>query len=139
MPSRSLEDLHPAMRPLVDLWLARCKAAGLEVLVTCTYRPQAEQDELYAQGRTKPGKMVTWTRSSFHSAKHRGEPGSLAVDFVPLSGGKPSWSASDPAWQKVGAIAEEAGLNWGGRWLAGKRDLPHVEHPRARELREVTP
>lgn len=137
MTSRSLDDLHPQMRPLVDLWLARCKAAGLEVLVTCTYRPQSEQDDLYAQGRTKPGKVVTWTKTSNHSVTAGGRPASLAVDFVPLVAGKPVWTATHPAWAQVGKIAEEAGLVWGGRWLAGKRDLPHVEHPQARTLRVV--
>ena len=28
--------------------------------LTCTFRSNIEQDELYAQGRTKPGKIVTY-------------------------------------------------------------------------------
>ncbi|AWM79687.1 hypothetical protein DKL61_04600 [Gammaproteobacteria bacterium ESL0073] len=33
-------------------------------------RTQQQQDELYAQGRIKPGQKVTWTRNSRHIQHH---------------------------------------------------------------------
>lgn len=42
--------------------------AEIDYILTCTRRTQEEQDALYAQGRTKPGKIVTWTRKSKHLA-----------------------------------------------------------------------
>jgi len=127
MPSRRIEDLHPELRVLHPRWVAACEAAGVMVLTTCTYRSQAEQDALYAQGRTKPGRKVTWTRSSRHSETINGYPAASAWDFVPLVSGKAAWSANDPAWRIAGEAAEALGLEWGGRWAAGKRDMPHIQ------------
>lgn len=126
MPSRDPAHLHPELRPKHALWEARCRAAGIDVLTTCTYRPQAEQDALYAQGRTKPGRKVTWTRKSRHSETLNGVPAASAWDFVPLIAGKPSWSDKDPSWKIAGAIAEELGLEWGGNWTRS-RDMPHIQ------------
>jgi len=55
MSSRKLTDLHPQMQPLVTRFLANARAAGIDLLVTCTYRSNEEQTALYAIGRTKPG------------------------------------------------------------------------------------
>lgn len=131
MPSRRVEDLHPELRVLHPRWVAACEAAGVTVLTTCTYRSQAEQDALYAQGRTLPGRKVTWTRTSRHSETINGHPAASAWDFVPLRYGKAIWSATDPSWQIAGACAEECGLEWGGRWAKGKRDMPHIQMRRA--------
>ncbi|MEO7494898.1 MAG: hypothetical protein ABIT83_23880 [Massilia sp.] len=38
-------------------------AAGLDILITCTYRSGAEEDVLYAQGCTKPGARGTNARA----------------------------------------------------------------------------
>jgi peptidoglycan L-alanyl-D-glutamate endopeptidase CwlK len=47
-------------------------------------RTQAEQDRLYAQGRTRPGLVVTWTRNSNHM-------GGGAIDFSAVDkNGKPT-------------------------------------------------
>lgn len=127
MPSRRVTDLHPDLRVLHARWEAACEAAGVAVLTTCTYRSQAEQDQLYAIGRTVPGRKVTWTRTSRHSETINGHPAASAWDFVPLVSGKAVWSAADPAWRIAGIEAERLGLEWGGRWAAGKRDLPHIQ------------
>ena len=134
--SRSLDDLHPEVRPLVDAFLAACAKAKVDILVTCTWRSQQEQAKLYAQGRTKPGKIVTRAQpgQSMHNTTRNGKPASLAVDVVPLRHGKPVWAASDPVWQQVGKLGEKAGLEWAGRWTRF-REFPHFQHPKARELR----
>ncbi len=131
MPSRRIEDLHPAFQPLVRAFLDACLNAGHDVIITCGYRSFREQDELYAQGRTKPGKRVTNARAgqSWHNY-------GLAIDVVPLRQGKPDWQGP---WDALGAIGERLGMTWGGHF---KRlvDRPHFEwHPgltlsRAREL-----
>ena len=131
--SRDLALCHPLLLPKVQAWLVAAAAAGLEPLVTCTYRPQAEQDKLYAQGRTVAGRIVTWTRHSNHSYEVGTLPCSLAVDFVPLIAGKAVWTANHPHWKALGTLAEAQGLAWGGRW-AKSRDLPHIELANAREM-----
>lgn|SRR4030067_1097327 len=143
--SRRLEDLHPDLEPLAVKFLAQCELFNVDVMITCTYRSHAEQAELYAQGRTKPGKIVTWARpgESLHNAMGPdGMPSSRAFDFVVLRHGKIVWGTggdgidADPTdddvddlelWQKAGVVAEAIGLEWAGRWSKGKREFPHVQ------------
>ena len=136
MSSRKLTDLHPQMQPLVTRFLANARAAGIDLLVTCTYRSNEEQAALYAIGRTKPGRIVTNAKPgrSTHNNTLNGKPAALAVDVVPLRDGKPVWSASDPVWKRVGEIGEKVGLEWAGRWTTF-REYPHFQHPQARTLR----
>lgn len=141
--SRRIEDLHPAVRGKALEFLRRCAESGIDVLITCTYRSNAEQAELYAQGRTKPGRKLTNAKpgQSKHNHTVDGLPASLAFDVVPLRHGKPVWGTSgngidsDPTdddrddlelWQRVGAIGEAAGLSWAGRWTSF-REFPHFE------------
>ena len=56
--SRDLELLHPEMRRLCQLFVAECRQRGLIVGISDTWRSKAEQDALYAQGRTKPGSIT---------------------------------------------------------------------------------
>ena len=131
MPSRDLYDLHPAVRAKATAHLMACEAHGIDLLVTCTYRSIAEQDALYAQGRTKPGKKVTKAKGgqSFHNYR-------LAYDVVPLRNGKPVWGTSGEdgkLWQRVGELGEGAGLEWGGRWR-GLIDLPHFQYTGGKPL-----
>jgi peptidoglycan LD-endopeptidase CwlK len=136
MSSRKLTDLHPQMQPMVTRFLANARAAGIDLLVTCTYRSNAEQAALYAIGRTKPGRIVTNAKPgrSTHNNTLNGKPAALAVDVVPLRDGKPVWSASDPVWKRVGEIGEKVGLEWAGRWTTF-REFPHFQHPQAKTLR----
>jgi peptidoglycan L-alanyl-D-glutamate endopeptidase CwlK len=129
MSSRSLSDLHPKLRPVAEQFLARCKAAGLDILLTCTYRSAAEQNELYAQGRTKPGQIVTRARGgqSAHNFELDGKPAAKAFDIVPLVLGKPVWDNQHPDWQKAGEIGMALGLNWYGAPNAPFREFPHFQ------------
>lgn len=128
MASRDVDDLSPETRQCAIDFLARCKASGLSVLVTCTWRSAADQADLYAQGRTKPGPVVTWAKPG-QSRHETGE----ALDVVPLRAGKPVWgtAGADLAlWQQVGALGEAAGLEWAGRWPAKIREYPHFQFKR---------
>lgn len=132
MPSRRIEDLHPALQPLCRQFLERCQAAGLDILITCTWRSGQEQDQLYAQGRTAPGAKVTNARAgqSAHNAMLDGKPAARAFDIVPKVNGKPEWNAAHPHWQIAGRIGMELGLNWYGRPGAPFREFPHFELPK---------
>jgi peptidoglycan LD-endopeptidase CwlK len=122
--SRKIEDLHPQVAAMCKEFLARCKAANIDVLVTCTYRDNEAQAALFEQGRTKPGARVTNARpgQSYHNWR-------LAFDVVPVRNGKLVWgtSGADGAlWEQVGQIGESVGLEWAGRWTAFK-ELPHFQ------------
>lgn len=128
MASRSLDDLHPDLKPLAEQFLATAKMRGIDALITCTSRSDEEQDALYAQGRTMKGHIVTNARAgqSAHNFRMNDIPASRAFDCVPLIAGKPMWDAEHPAWQTLGQIGEELGLQWAGHWTSFK-ELPHFQ------------
>lgn len=130
MASRKIDDLHPDLQPICREFLRRCAAAGLDILITCTYRSDAEQDVLYSQGRTTPGAIVTNARAGQSAHNHRtatGVPAARAFDIVPLVNGKAMWNASHAAWAVAGKIGTELGLNWYGRPDAPFREMPHFQ------------
>ena len=118
-------------------FLDRADAAGIDLLVTSTYRDFESQAALYAQGRTKPGKVVTNAQpgQSWHNWRR-------AVDVVPLRHGKPVWGTKGDGmddnptdderddlelWQRVGMLGKLAGLEWAGEWPRF-REFPHFQH-----------
>ena len=120
--SRSLDDLLPQVKDRVERFIEACKAAGIDLLVTSTYRDFESQNALFAQGRTTPGKVVTNARGgqSFHNYR-------CAVDVVPLRNGKPVWATTDPVWKIVGKLGKEAGLEWAGEWKTFK-ETAHFQY-----------
>lgn len=128
MASRSLNDLHPALKPLAEEFLKNCSSDGLDILITCTFRSPQEQNSLYEQGRTKPGRIVTNAKGgeSAHNFILDGKPAAKAFDFVPMIDGKPEWHGNDPSWNQAGEIGEKLGLEWAGRWVKFK-ELAHMQ------------
>lgn len=109
MASRRIEDLHPKLQLIANEFIRRCEREGIDVLIYCTYRSKEEQAELYAQGRTKPGKIVTYAKPGYSYHNY-----GLAFDCVPLANGKPVWDIDDPVWQKLGEVGRALGIEWGG-------------------------
>ncbi|MBK9348560.1 MAG: M15 family metallopeptidase [Burkholderiales bacterium] len=60
--SRKIEDLQLIVAAKCRAFIAACAAAGIDVVITSTYRDAESQNALYAQGRTTPGKKVTNVR-----------------------------------------------------------------------------
>ena len=120
--SRDIKELLPPARSRAERFLALAKAAGVDLIVTSTYRDAASQDALYAQGRTKPGRIVTNAKAgqSWHNWR-------CALDVVPVRNGKPVWDAKDPIWQEVGKLGKQAELEWAGDWKRFK-EFPHFQY-----------
>lgn len=118
---RSLTELQPPVRRAAEAALAECKAAGLNVLVTCTMRTGAEQDALYAQGRTTPGPKVTNARAgqSFHQY-------GVALDLYPVVNGKPDFSGKATQWHSIASIFKKHGFEWAFEWQRFK-EMPHFQ------------
>lgn len=145
MSSRALMDLDPVLEKKAGLFLDECRRQGIGVIITCTYRSGDEQNALYAQGRTKPGRIVTWARAgeSLHNTVDlAGDPSALAFDIAVMRSGKIIWGTGgngiddDPSdddtddlelWQRAGAIGESLDLEWAGRWPKAKREFPHFQ------------
>ncbi len=93
------------------------------------HRTNEQQAELYAQGRTAPGNVVTNAKPG--QSRHNSWP-SEAVDVVPYVDGAPSWEWMhiDPMAAHIKRIASDLGIaiTWGGDWRW--RDGAHFELPR---------
>lgn len=129
MASRDLNHLRPDVKEKCEAFLARAKAMGIDVIITCTYRSNEEQADAYAQGRTVKGKIITYAlpgESKHNKVDEAGNPASEAFDFVPLAGGKCVWNASSPVYKVLGSIGESLGLKWAGNWKRFK-EYVHFE------------
>ena len=86
------------------------KENGIDFVVAQGFRSIEEQNKLYAQGRTKPGKVVTNARGgdSLHNF-------GVAFDVCPLVSGKADWK-NIKAFNKLGELGKSLGLEWGGDW-----------------------
>ena len=126
MPSRDLKDLHPT---LVKAWV-EAHALWLETypelpkpFITCTYRSSEEQNELYAQGRTRTGKIVTRARGG--ESPHNFNP-SYAFDIAFVNDGVLDWRPF--LFSQFVALVERVSneVLWGGRFISIP-DRPHFE------------
>jgi peptidoglycan L-alanyl-D-glutamate endopeptidase CwlK len=117
---RRIKQLHPRVQAdAKKLIILLEENLGKQVRVTSGFRSFAEQDDLFAQGRSKPGSIVTNVRAggSYHNY-------GLAVDVVEIKNGKALWK--NPDWEKIGQLGEQIGFEWGGRWT-GFTDRPHFQ------------
>lgn len=113
-PIRDVEALDPELRGRLERVVERMKSAyGHDVTVVETARSQERQDSLFAQGRTTPGSVVTWTQDSLHTL---GE----AVDVI-VDG---SWD-NPKGFARLQEIAKEEGLG-----TLGLKDPGHLELPK---------
>lgn len=119
--SREIDDLHPKVAALCRRFVAASAEQGIDVLITSTYRDHEAQAALYAQGRTKPGRVVTnaGPGKSWHNWR-------CAFDFVPIVNGKAQWNDLK-TFERCGAVAESVGLEWAGRWKSFK-ELAHCQY-----------
>lgn len=121
-----LNELHPLVKQQAEMLLELCKQNGLNAKIIETYRTQERQDYLYAQGRTRPGQIVTWTRSSNHTSKK-------AFDLIQNKVGD---EYNHSFLSKVGKLAKEIGLDWGGDWQ--QQDMPHFENQKLNPIPQQT-
>lgn len=121
--SRDIKELSPLCQVLLNKALEEIRAAGINPLVVETYRSQGRQNYLYSQGRTIPGKKVTWTQVSIHTKRN-------AVDLVPQRNinGKMTaiWNAKDSETIKIIEIMTKYGFEAGANWT-NSPDSPHFQ------------
>ncbi|MHA6530240.1 M15 family metallopeptidase [Paenibacillus sp. BAC0078] len=125
-----LVGLHPVLLAAANVLIERSYARGIPIVITAGMRSFAEQNALYAQGRTKKGDIVTNARggSSYHNY-------GLAIDFALLlpDGQSVSWDMKRDGdgdkladWQEVVQEAKKLGLEWGGDWTSFQ-DYSHLQ------------
>ncbi len=127
-----INKLHPSVREEVHKIIEECDKAltgKAKIRVTQALRTFKEQDDLYAIGRTKPGKKVTNARGG-QSIHNYG----FAVDICLIIEGKTAswdtakdWDNDQVAdWYECVKIFAKYGWDWGGNWKKFK-DLPHFD------------
>lgn len=137
--------IHPALRDeVIVIYDEICKALTANVMCrfTHTLRTFAEQDALFAKGRTKPGAKVTNARagSSWHNY-------GMAIDIVLLIDKNKdgffetvSWDLKadfdgdgKSDWIEVVQIFKQFGWEWGGDWRFF--DAPHFQKTMGQTIR----
>ncbi|MBK7653595.1 MAG: M15 family metallopeptidase [Flammeovirgaceae bacterium] len=100
-----LNALHPYFREKIITLINACKAKGIELAVVESFRTHSKQNEYKYMGKK-------YTRTGGGGSKHQY---GLAVDVVPVIDSVAQWDNAK-LWRKVGAVGEQLGLRWGGRW-----------------------
>ena len=95
------------------------RAKGVEVKIISGTRTYAEQNALYAKGRTTPGPRVTNARGGYSNHNF-----GVAFDIGLFRAGK--YLEQSSLYAECGKIGEACGLEWGGRWKSFS-DEPHYQ------------
>ena len=124
----AIRTLLPAAQVKARHFLWACKSAGHDVRVLSGTRNYAEQDALYAQGRTAPGSIVTNARGGFSNHNF-----GIAWDVGVFVRGK--YLTDGDEYTAISSL-RPAGVEWGGNWNSIK-DLPHYQVATGLSLAEV--
>ncbi|RSL34796.1 M15 family peptidase [Salibacterium salarium] len=113
------DQLHPIVIEKKEKLIDRTANKDINVVVTEGYRSETRQNDLYAQGRTKDGAIVTNAKGgeSYHNY-------GLAIDFaLERSNGEITWDTTydgnqngQSDWEETVDIAKDLGFEWGGDW-----------------------
>lgn len=127
----NLTGVHPN---LVKCVLAAAETCPVEFRVIEGVRSLERQKELYAIGRTKPGRKVTWTLNSKHRIQADGT--AHAVDLLPAPYDWKDTKPFDIVAKAMFDAAHKLGIEirWGADWdedgqprERGETDSPHFE------------
>lgn len=123
---QNIATLLPAAQRVARCWLKQAKEEasklGYEVRIIGGTRTYAEQDALYAQGRSKKGAKVTNARGgySWHNF-------GLAFDFGLFSEDGKTYFGESEYYKILGKLALSIpNTTWGGTWK-NPVDEPHIQ------------
>lgn len=128
-----ISKLHPSVRDEVTKIIEEINGKQLtgraKVRIAQGLRTFAEQDAIYAEGRTKPGTKKTNAKGG-QSVHNYG----FAVDIVLIIDGKEAswdtkkdWDGDKVAdWDECVKVFAKYGWSWGGNWSSFK-DMPHFD------------
>lgn len=110
-----LTEVQPIARALVQ------KAAfdEIQIKIVSGLRSYADQDALYKQGRTAPGKIVTNAKAGYSNHNF-----GIAFDVGVFEGKR--YLPESPKYKAIGALGKDLGLEWGGNWMTIV-DEPHFQ------------
>lgn len=129
---KAIATLQPEVRSLARALVHKAAQHAISIKIISGLRSYAEQDALYAQGRTASGPVVTNARGGYSNHNF-----GIAFDVGVFEGNR--YLSSSVKYKAVGALGLELGLEWGGNWKTIV-DEPHFQlRPVwATDLREAT-
>jgi peptidoglycan LD-endopeptidase CwlK len=111
--------LQPEVQPYARALISKAAGAGITIKVVSGLRSFEEQNDLYAQGRTKPGDIVTNARGGYSNHNF-----GIAFDIGVFEGNR--YVEESPKYKAVGVLGIDLGLEWGGNWKS-VQDEPHFQ------------
>ena len=127
-----IKQLHPKIRCAVKNFINEVyNTMNIRLRVIDGFRSFSEQDNLYAQGRTTKGSIVTYAKGgeSYHNY-------GLAIDVVEIKDGKIDWIEQENVLPKIAPIGKKWGFEWGGDWKKIK-DKPHFQMVFGKKTKEL--
>lgn len=129
----NIQTLHPTAQLKARIFLrdvtAQFATNGLVFKIISGTRTYDEQNRLYAQGRTLPGKIVTNARGGFSNHNF-----GVAWDIGIFKNGE--YIEESELYKSAGAIGKQQGLEWGGDWDSFQ-DEPHFQVVAETELAQI--
>jgi len=111
--------LLPEVQPHARALVTKAAQHGITIKVISGLRTYEEQNDLYAQGRTEPGRIVTKARGGFSNHNF-----GIEFDIGVFEGTK--YLDESPKYKAVGVLGMDLGLEWGGNWKTIV-DQPHFQ------------
>ncbi|WP_404276711.1 M15 family metallopeptidase [Exiguobacterium undae] len=118
------KEMDPDVSAITRSVITELAAEGLPIGVAHAFRTKQEQDALFAIGRTRPGKIVTYARGG--ASNHNF---GVAVDlFFYAAGGKRAdfLAPPDPRLNRLVQAMKRYKMQWGGDW-GNFPDYPHFQ------------
>lgn len=114
-----ISTLLPEIRPMARALVQKAARGGIRIKIISGFRTYAEQNALYAQGRTAPGNIITNVRAGYSNHNF-----GIAFDIGVFEGN--TYLGESPKYKAVGVIGMDLGLEWGGNWKTIV-DQPHFQ------------
>lgn len=111
--------LHPRLHLPARAFVHRAAAQGIHLKLISGHRTDAEQNALYAQGRTAPGPRVTNARAGYSNHNF-----GIAFDIGIFRG--TAYLPESPLYLQAVPIAKALGFEAGADWTSFK-DIPHYQ------------
>jgi peptidoglycan LD-endopeptidase CwlK len=119
-----LQEVNPALASKIQQMaeILSLDPQPITLIVTAGQRTWLEQNQLYAEGRTLPGKVVTDAPAGY-SWHNLGS----AVDCAPeVVDGTIDWNPDHPQWKRMEAVGVSLGLVSGATFIR-LVDAPHFQ------------
>jgi peptidoglycan L-alanyl-D-glutamate endopeptidase CwlK len=119
--SKSIDDLRPDVAANFQIFVKLMAEKGFKVAVANTYRDDEYQEKLYAQGRTAPGRIVTYSRvTTFHGKRLAVDIYQDAPTFAKQWQDTGFWKAARELMTTIG-FSPISGEESHSEWSAGKK------------------